>query len=116
MKIKYGLMQLPGGGKPLKIVWSLSSFVHFCFLLVDLKMELESNGKWAQDLRAGPSVGLQCVFTFISVKHAIAKRNPNIYMEHLNGCCRVTMTEGFCLLRSLESSFGAELHKVLMAR
>lgn len=41
-------------------------------------------------------------------------------MEHLSAnllvaVVQVTMTESFCLLRSLESSFGAELHIVLVA-
>ena len=42
------IIQVPGKKLSKNEAWSLYSFIWFCLLLADLKMELESSGKWVQ--------------------------------------------------------------------
>lgn len=65
--------------------WSFYSVQHFSFLLGDLKMELESSGKWGPldvELRANPWNHSVFLFLF-AAKHSDSKRNLNVYPENL---------------------------------
>lgn len=97
------IIQVPGKNLSKNGVWSLYSFIQFYFLLGDLKMELESSGKWVQSLRDS-LLGHSLSLILFAAKHSICKKNLNIYAETLGAdlhgaVVSVTMAEGFLLAR-----------------
>lgn len=100
-------------------VWSLDSFIQFCFLLGDLKVELECSGKWVQSLKNSP-LGHSLSLLLFAAKHLVCKKNLNIYPEapsadsHL-AVVSATVAEGFFLARHYGERFTRRIYIILIA-